>query len=92
MAVAGYQNRDKIGDALEVLRDGLYPFIERELLNWQGDAPNWNKKVHGGGKGLTFYDTCFQLVPECVVFETKPTGYPRAPVGKKRVWIDTREH
>jgi hypothetical protein len=24
-------NRDKIGDALEVLRDGLYPFVEREL-------------------------------------------------------------
>jgi len=60
--------------------------------NWQGDAPNWEKKVHGGGRNLTFYDTYFQLVPECVVFETEPTGFPRAPVGKKRVWIDTRNN
>jgi hypothetical protein len=60
--------------------------------NWQGDAPNWDKKVHGGQKGLTFYDTYFQLVPECVVIDTKPTGYPRAPVGNKRVWIDTRNN
>lgn len=60
--------------------------------NWQGDQPNWEKKVHGGQKGLTFYDSNFQLVPECVVIETKPTGYPRAPVSKKRVWIDTRNN
>lgn len=77
---------------------GDYKMIERKPHlapvsdNWQGDAPNWDKKVHGGGHDKTFYETNFQLVPECVVFETKPTGYPRAPVGKKRVWIDTRNN
>jgi hypothetical protein len=77
---------------------GNYRMIERKPHlapvsdNWQGDAPNWEKKVHGGGRNLTFYDTYFQLVPECVVFETEPTGFPRAPVGKKRVWIDTRNN
>ncbi|MGQ0622728.1 MAG: DUF1329 domain-containing protein [Panacagrimonas sp.] len=77
---------------------GDYQMIERKphlapmSENWQGDQPNWQKKVHGGPKGLTFYETNFQLVPECVVFDTKPTGFPRAPVGKKRVWIDTRNN
>ena len=36
-------NRDKIGDALEVLRDGLYPFIERELKAHFGK--NWKKQA-----------------------------------------------
>src|SRR3546814_13290112 len=30
------------------------------------------------------------MCPECIVLEAEPTGYPRAPVGKKRVWIDVR--
>ncbi|WP_420465492.1 DUF1329 domain-containing protein [Panacagrimonas sp.] len=68
------------------------PHLAPMSENWQGDSPNWDKKVHGGGKDLTFYETNFQLVPECVVIETKPTGYPRAPVGVKRVWIDARNN
>lgn len=68
------------------------PHLAPVSENWQGDSPNWEKKVHGGGKNLTFYDTNFQLVPECVVIDTKPTGFARAPVGRKRVWIDTRNN
>ncbi len=34
-------NRDKIGDALEVLRDGLQPFVERELKAYYGE--DWLK-------------------------------------------------
>ena len=31
-----------------------------------------------------------ELVPEVLIVEAEPTGYPRAPVSKKRVWIDPR--
>jgi hypothetical protein len=31
-----------------------------------------------------------ELVPECIVVDAEPVGYPRAPVGKKRTWIDVR--
>ena len=31
-----------------------------------------------------------ELVPECIVLDAEPTGYPRAPVSKKRIWIDVR--
>ena len=31
-----------------------------------------------------------ELLPEVLVIEAEPTGFPRAPVGKKRVWLDVR--
>src|SRR3546814_10584723 len=58
--------------------------------NWHGTSKNWELPVHGGPKGQTFFDTNFSMCPECIVLEAEPTGYPRAPVGKKRVWIDVR--
>jgi hypothetical protein len=66
------------------------PFMGAMADNWQGDRPNWMKKKHGGPKGQTFMETYFQLIPEVMVIEASPTGFPRAPVGHKRVWIDTR--
>ena len=75
---------------------GNYKFIGREphLVgmrgNWKGKSnSNWeNTSFHGGSKGLTFMDQVVELVPECIVLECEPTGDPRAPVGKKRMWID----
>jgi hypothetical protein len=59
--------------------------------NWFGGiTPNWDAPTHGGPKGKTFYDTYFELIPEAIVYEAEPTGYPRAPVGKKKVWVDAR--
>jgi hypothetical protein len=55
-----------------------------------GYHPNYERPVHGGPKGQTFHDVWMELVPECIVLEAEPTGYPRAPVGKKRIWIDVR--
>lgn len=51
---------------------------------------NWTAGTHGGPKGKTFWDTNMSMCPDCIVLEAEPTGYPRAPVGKKRVWIDAR--
>src|SRR3546814_17204002 len=58
--------------------------------NWHGTSKNWELPVHGGPKGQTFFDTNFSMCPECIVLEAEPTGYPRAPVGQKRGWIDVR--
>ena len=55
-----------------------------------GHHDNWEKPTHGGPKDQTFFDTYMELVPECIVLESEPTGYARAPVGKRRVWIDVR--
>ncbi|PWR20303.1 DUF1329 domain-containing protein [Zavarzinia aquatilis] len=58
--------------------------------NWHGDQPNWEPPVHGGPKGLTFYEYQVEFIPEVLVIESEPTGYPRAPVGKRRTYVDVR--
>lgn len=79
---------DAWGAGDPMLTWGNYKFISREphLVgmngNWRGKShPNWeNTKFHGGPKGLSFMDQTVELVPECIVLECEPTGYPRAPV------------
>lgn len=76
---------------------GNYRIVDRKPMlgaingNWHGERhPNWERPVHGGPKDQTFFDTEMELIPECLVIEAEPVEYPRAPVGKKRVWIDVR--
>jgi hypothetical protein len=75
---------------------GNYRMIGRTSMlaavtdNWHGDLDNWIAPTHGGQKGQTFFEYNMQMVPEAIIVEAEPTGYPRAPVGKKRVWLDTR--
>jgi Protein of unknown function (DUF1329) len=69
---------------------GRGPFLGSVSGSWYGDHPNWEHPAHGGPKGQTFFDTDMELCPEVIVIEAEPTGYPRAPLGKKRVWIDVR--
>lgn len=69
---------------------GRGPFLGAQSQNWRGDQKNWLPPVHGGPKGITFWDTAYEFCPEVLVIEAEPTGYPRAPVGKKRVWLDLR--
>lgn len=84
------------GDPLQTW--GNYKIVGRQPMlgcigprNFHGGYhDNWEKPVHGGPEGQTFFDTYMELVPECLVLECEPTGYARAPVGKKRVWIDVR--
>ena len=54
------------------------------------DDPNWEHGTHGGPQGKTFWDATVELVPEAIVVEARPTGFPRAPVSKKQVWFDAR--
>ena len=71
---------------------GRGPFLGSQSNTWHGDADNWSKDktLHGGKKGLNFYEVDFQLCPEVIVVEAEPIGFPRAPVSKKRVWLDVR--
>lgn len=69
---------------------GRQPMLGSTSDNWKGSRPNWEKKRHGGPKGKTFWETYRQLVPETIILEADPTGYPRAPVSKKTVYIDAR--
>ncbi|MDN5872920.1 MAG: DUF1329 domain-containing protein [Sinobacteraceae bacterium] len=82
------------GDPLNTWGDfkvvGRGPFLAGVSGNWTSDDPNWEHQVHGGPKGQSFWDMNVELVPEAVVVECKPTGFPRAPIGKKRVWFDAR--
>jgi hypothetical protein len=87
---------DAVAAGDPMLTWGNYKLIERRPMlgavsaNWHGDNPNWDVPVHGGPLGQTFFDTNVELCPECIVVEAEPIGYPRAPVGKKRVWLDVR--
>ncbi|SER19603.1 Protein of unknown function [Solimonas aquatica] len=56
------------------------------------DKPNWVCGTHGGPKGTHFWDADFELAPEVVILESKPTGYPRAPVGRRLAYIDVRNN
>ena len=61
-------NQERVGKAMELLRDGLRPFIEREMLARLGDA--WAAEVRDtlsdtrlrGGKGDSLQDVNVQLV------------------------------
>ncbi|MGQ0529972.1 MAG: DUF1329 domain-containing protein [Panacagrimonas sp.] len=66
------------------------PFLGGLSGSWNSDHPNWEHKVHGGPKGQTFWDSTVELIPEAIMVEAKPTGFPRAPISKKQVWFDAR--
>ncbi len=66
------------------------PFLSGLSENWHSEDESWEGGVHGGPKGITFWDTKVELIPEVIVVEAEPTSYPRAPISKKRVWFDAR--
>ncbi|MGQ0700830.1 MAG: DUF1329 domain-containing protein [Panacagrimonas sp.] len=69
---------------------GRGPFLAGLSESWNAEHPNWEHKTHGGGQGKTFWDANVELIPEAIVVEAQPTGFPRAPVSKKQVWFDAR--
>lgn len=66
------------------------PCLAAVSNGWNSEHPNWEHKTHGGPKGALFWDTSVELIPEAIVVEATPIGFPRAPVSKKRVWFDAR--
>ena len=66
------------------------PHLAAVSRGWNAEHPNWEHRTHGGPQGNLFWDQQVELVPEVIVIETEPVRYPRAPVGRKRVWFDAR--
>jgi len=66
------------------------PMLAAVSNGWNDEHPDWWHRTHGGPEGMTFWDTDVELVPEAICVETEPTGFKRAPVGRKRVWFDAR--
>ncbi|MGQ0698175.1 MAG: DUF1329 domain-containing protein [Panacagrimonas sp.] len=66
------------------------PFLAGLSESWNAEDPNWEHKKHGGPKGQTFWDSNVELIPEAILVEAQPTGFPRAPISKKQVWFDAR--
>lgn len=62
------------------------------VSGWYGsEHSNWGPlPTSGGPKDDHFWVMEKELIPEVLVVECEPSGYPRSPVGKKRVWIDVR--
>ncbi|MGQ0528933.1 MAG: hydantoinase/oxoprolinase N-terminal domain-containing protein [Panacagrimonas sp.] len=77
-----------------LLKDLLEPIAYSQVKN-HGRA-----KVGPDGNTWTDGDTSkpwiggvpfmMELIPEAIVFSAEPTGYPRAPVGRKEVYVDAR--
>lgn len=92
---------DAWGAGDPMLTWGNYKIVERKPFlgsigpdNWMqgrgGVMENWERPVHGGPKNQSFFDTYMELIPEVLVVDAEPIGYPRAPVSKKRIWLDAR--
>ncbi len=69
---------------------GRQPLLAGVSGGWNAKHANWEHGVHGGPKNESFFDSVVEMVPETIVCEAEPTGFPRAPVSKKRVWFDVR--
>lgn len=69
---------------------GRGPFLGAVSGGWDARHPDWEHTTHGGPQHNRFWDTTVELVPEVIVIDAEPTGYPRAPVSRKRVWFDAR--
>ncbi len=66
------------------------PLLGSSHFQWRPDNANWTHPLVGGGAGSSYWYVGKSLVPEAIVFECEPTGYPNAPVGKRRVYLDAR--
>lgn len=58
--------------------------------NWAAEKDRWLLDRCGGTTGKKFFRTSVSLIPEVYAIDLYPTGYPRAPYGKKRIWFDSR--
>lgn len=58
--------------------------------NFNSSHPNWERERVGGPKGKSFLRSSWEVIPDVIVLETEPVKYPRAPISKRRIYIDAR--
>jgi len=69
---------------------GRQPMLASMHHQWLPQNDNWAHPTVGGPKGESFLHVGKSLVPEIIIMEGEPTGFPRAPVSKRRVYMDAR--
>ena len=58
--------------------------------NFNVNDENWERQRVGGPSGQSFFRSNWEVIPDVIVLETEPVKYPRAPISKRRVYIDAR--
>ncbi len=58
--------------------------------NFNPNDENWRRPRVGGPEGKSFVRGTWEVIPDVIVLETEPVKYPRAPISKRRVYIDAR--
>ncbi len=66
------------------------PFLGSTHYQWLPENDNWAPPLVGGKQGESYYYVGKSLVPEVIVIEAEPTGFPSAPVSKRRLYLDVR--
>ena len=66
------------------------PYLGSAHTQWRPQNPNWEHPLVGGGEDRSYWYVGKSLIPEAIVFEAEPIGYPRAPVSKRRIYVDAR--
>ena len=66
------------------------PFLGSIANQWLPENDNWEPGLVGGPKNQSYYRVGKSLIPEVIIFEGEPIGYPRAPVSKRRIYVDAR--
>jgi hypothetical protein len=66
------------------------PFLGSTHSQWLPENDNWAPPLVGGNLDQSYYYVGKSLIPEVIVFEGEPIGYPNAPVSKRRIFLDAR--
>jgi hypothetical protein len=66
------------------------PFLGSTHGQWQPGNDNWRPELVGGQQEQSYFQVGKSLIPEVIVFEGEPVGYPNAPVSKRRIFLDAR--
>ena len=66
------------------------PYLGAMHHNWVPQNDNWKPTTQGGPKDQTYFYVGKSLLPECIILEGEPTKYPRAPLSKRRIYLDAR--
>ena len=66
------------------------PFLGAMHYQWRPNLDNWTHPTVGGPQGTTYYNVGESLIPEVIVLAGEPTGFPRAPLSKRRIYLDAR--
>lgn len=66
------------------------PFLGSSHYQWTPENENWRPPLVGGNQDQSYFYVGKSLIPEVIVFEGEPVGFPTAPVSKRRIYLDVR--